>query len=103
MLYPINNIKKYVSTYTDEDRTYSTTPHHRSAPLIIKNVIDNLCWYDDKKRYIKECIGLNGRHIEVYWGLSLLLATEYKRSSVYWEYISQIITQHTRQLFIDVD
>ena len=100
MLYPINNIKKYVSTYTDEYSTYSTTPHHRVAQLIIKNVIDELCWYDDRKHYIKECIRQNSRHTETYWGLSLLLATEYKRSSIYWEYISQIITQHARRLFI---
>lgn len=103
MLYPINNIKKYVSTYTDEDSTYSTTPHHRAAPFIVKNVIDLLCCYDDRKYYIKDCIGQNGIYTETYWGLSLLLATEYKRSSVYWEYISQIITQHTKQLFIGVD
>ena len=103
MLYPINNIKKYVSTYTHEYSTYSTTPHHRAAPLIIKNVIDDLWLYDNRKYYIKECIGQNGRHTEAYWGLSLLLATEYKRSSIYWEYISQIITQHARCLFIDVD
>ena len=103
MLYPINNIKKYVSTYADEYSTYLTTPHHRAAPLIVKNVIDDLCYYDDRKYYIKECIRQNIRYTERYWGLSLLLATEYKRSSVYWEYMSQIVTQHARQLFISVD
>ena len=102
MLYPINNIKKYISTYTHEYSTYSTTPHHRAAPLIVKNVIDDLCWCDYGKYYIKECIRQSGEYTEAYWGLSLLLATEYKRSSIYWEYMSQIITQHAIQLFIDV-
>lgn len=102
MLYPINNIKKYISTYIDEYSTYSTTSHHRATPLIIKNVIDDLHWYDNRKYYIKECIGQSGRYTETYWGLSLLLATEYKHSSVYWGYMLQIINQHARDLFIDV-